>query len=120
VTMFDDGAHNDGAANDGVYGAVLPAQPNGSVVEFYVQASDASANTRSWPAPASMTYTASGPPAGPFSQVVNAMYQVDDAPNTNAQPTDRLIMNETERAELDHLGAVSPDANSDAQMNGTF
>ena len=34
ATMFDDGAHGDGAARDGVYGAIIPAQANNAVVEL--------------------------------------------------------------------------------------
>ena len=52
ATMSDDGAHGDGLALDGVYGALLPAQPDGTVVEFYVEAVDASNKTNSWPRPA--------------------------------------------------------------------
>lgn len=36
--MFDDGAHGDGAANDGVWGAFLAPRPFGTVVEYYVGA----------------------------------------------------------------------------------
>lgn len=38
VAMFDDGQHNDGAANDGLYGAALPAQNAGTWVRFYIAA----------------------------------------------------------------------------------
>ena len=69
ATMFDDGAHGDGGAGDGVFGASLPAQPNGTVVEFYVKATDASANARTWPAPTDVT----------GEQGANALYQVDNA-----------------------------------------
>ena len=44
--MFDDGAHNDGAAGDGVFGGTIPGFGNGSYVRFYVEAlSDNSAKT---------------------------------------------------------------------------
>ncbi|MFO1077750.1 MAG: CotH kinase family protein [Planctomycetota bacterium] len=36
--MFDDGAHGDGAANDGTWGAQLPAQLPGSFLDYYVEA----------------------------------------------------------------------------------
>ncbi len=52
TNMFDDGAHGDGLANDGVYAVTIPAQANNAVVEFYVHATDAQSNARSWPAPA--------------------------------------------------------------------
>jgi hypothetical protein len=38
VTMYDDGAHQDGAAADGIYGGTIPAQTAGSWVRFYVEA----------------------------------------------------------------------------------
>ena len=41
VSMADDGAHGDGAAADGIYGALIAAQPNNTVIEFYVEAVDA-------------------------------------------------------------------------------
>ena len=36
--MFDDGMNGDGAANDGVFGAILPAQTPGSIVDYFVEA----------------------------------------------------------------------------------
>jgi len=38
TTMFDDGQHNDGAANDGVYGAQIPGFATGTLVRFYLEA----------------------------------------------------------------------------------
>lgn len=38
ATMFDDGAHNDGASGDGVYGAQIPAQDGGVLVRYYIEA----------------------------------------------------------------------------------
>ncbi|MEO8068423.1 MAG: lamin tail domain-containing protein, partial [Flavobacteriales bacterium] len=38
VAMLDDGAHNDGASGDGVYGGQIPAQSGGTLVRYYVQA----------------------------------------------------------------------------------
>ena len=34
VTMFDDGAHGDGEAGDGVYGAEIPSYPAGTLVHY--------------------------------------------------------------------------------------
>lgn len=36
--MYDDGVHNDGAANDGVYGGTIPGYATGSLVRYYVEA----------------------------------------------------------------------------------
>ena len=43
ATMYDDGLHGDGNANDGVYAADLPGYEVGTYVRFYVEA--ATANT---------------------------------------------------------------------------
>lgn len=36
--MFDDGAHNDGAAADGVYGAQIPGYTANTMVRYYIEA----------------------------------------------------------------------------------
>lgn len=46
ISMYDDGAHNDGAAGDNIYGATIPsgiASP-GEMIRYYITASDTSAN----------------------------------------------------------------------------
>jgi len=86
--MADDGAHNDGAAGDGVWGAILPPQPNNTVVELYVSASDNTGHTRTWPGPTDATGT----------QGANVLYQVDDTTYTGNQPVFKLIMTEAQRA----------------------
>ena len=118
VTMLDDGAGPDAAAADGVYAAQIGARADGTIVEFYVQASDAGANVRTWPAPCDVD--------GGDQQAANALYLVDDShvdpadrvPGT--QPTYTIIMTEAERADLADIGAGGGDQNSDAQMNATF
>jgi hypothetical protein len=47
--MYDDGAHGDGLAGDGIYAAILPAQPAGTIIEFYLQAVDLESNVRVYP-----------------------------------------------------------------------
>ena len=51
--MYDDGAHGDGAAGDNIYGASIPPQPDGTWVEYYVEAEDdagmASVDRPGWP-----------------------------------------------------------------------
>ena len=108
VVMRDDGAHGDGLAGDGVFGAQLPPAANGTVVEFYVRAADSTGNNRTWPAPVMA-------PNGTFEQAANAVFQVDDEDVTNPMPALRVIMTGTERA------AFPPsDRNSDAEANNTF
>lgn len=43
ITMFDDGAHNDSLAGDGIFAATIPGQFSGSWVRYYIEA--VSANT---------------------------------------------------------------------------
>jgi Lamin Tail Domain/CotH kinase protein/Bacterial TSP3 repeat len=109
--MFDDGLHADGAAGDGIYGLVLGAFPNGSVVEFYVEAQDGQGNSRTWPGPARLS-------AGGTAQSANALLQVDDENYTGAAPLYRLIMTAAEYQEMGQIFSGAP--NSDAQMNATF
>jgi len=113
-TMFDDGAHGDGLANDGIYGIILPAQANATIVEFSVQARDLEGLVRVYPnfAPGASTRTA------------NLLYQVDNGTYGGSQPVYRIIMTEAERAYLqaysDNSGSVTATTDSDANMNGTW
>jgi hypothetical protein len=122
LPMFDDGAHGDGFANDGTYGAQIPARPNGKIIEFFVKAQDAGANSRTWP-PASLI-------DGTPEQVKNVLYQVNGSfdPNADwvagARPIFYLIMTEMERGRLADIGdeqaGDNDERHSRAQMNGTF
>ena len=110
AAMFDDGLHGDGTANDGEFGAVIPAQANGAVIEFYVSATDAGAKTRTWPAPGlNLAQTA-------YIQSCNAFYQVDEEVWGNHYPIYRLIGTAADVSLF--LGGW--DRQSDAQMNLTF
>jgi hypothetical protein len=84
ATMFDDGAHDDALAGDGVFGVVLAAEPSGTIVEFYFTATDGTL-TRTWPAPA-RDYT------GALVQRCNCLYQVDDTSYAGAMPIYRMVM----------------------------
>ncbi|MEX0585916.1 MAG: CotH kinase family protein, partial [Pirellulales bacterium] len=108
LPMFDDGMHGDGGAGNGEYGTRIPALGNGTVVEFYVRAVDASSQVRTWPA-ATDDFEA---------QRANALYQVDDALDLGTQPHYRLIMTETERQELEDIN--NDNRQSNAQQNATF
>ncbi|MEI6914242.1 MAG: aryl-sulfate sulfotransferase, partial [Armatimonadota bacterium] len=52
VTMYDDGAHGDGAANDHVYGGLIPATAIGITISYDVTATDDSGLTASDPSTA--------------------------------------------------------------------
>ncbi len=118
VTMYDDGAHGDGLVGDGVYAAQIPAMPNKAIVEFFVEASDDSALSRTWPAPSRID--------GVDQQVTNLLYQVDQAYDPGAvwtagqQPIYSLIMTEMERGRLAYIGSHSSSSGPNTQMNGTF
>ncbi len=119
VMMFDDGAHGDGRAGDGVYGAAIPTQQDGKIVEFFIEVSDAGANRRTWPAPSIID--------GVPEQVTNALYQVDnsftggDYWTPGSQPIYYLIMSEMDKGRLLDIGdGEGGEHNSDAQMNATF
>ncbi|HWB03374.1 MAG TPA: Ig-like domain-containing protein [Verrucomicrobiales bacterium] len=111
--MFDDGAHGDGDANDGEYGAIIDspaAKANGTVVEFYVSATDAGNKTRTWP-PAGRNLAGTA-----YLQTANAFYQVDEEVWANHYPIYRLIGTAADVA----LFLGSWDRNSDAQFNVTL
>lgn len=108
TNMFDDGAHGDGVANDKLYGALVPAMPNGTIIEFYVQATDSAGLTRTWPAPARDI-------DGNVGQLANALYQVTDSATNDILPVIRVVMTDTE-------DAIFPpgDRATDAEMNVTM
>jgi len=121
TAMFDDGAHGDGHAGDGVYGAQLAAEPNGTIMEFYIQTTDAAANTRTCPAPADVD--------GTPEQVTNLLYLVDDSFDPNwqggRQPVYYIIMTDAEFQHLQDIGDTNftpeiREYRTDAQMNATF
>lgn len=116
LAMFDDGRHGDRDAGDGVYAASIPPHQDGTVIEFFIEAVDAAANVRTWPAPSIVD--------GQPEQMTNLLYQVSDSSDqfqmSGSQPIYYLIMTEDERAELEYIGSRDPDARSRVQMNGTF
>jgi hypothetical protein len=108
ATMFDDGLHGDGEANDGIYGALLLAKPDKTIIEFYVRASDSAGNARTWP-------SANHPVSG-STQGANALYQVDNTGVANpAVPDYRLIFTPFELSTFNSI-----DRGSNAEMNVTF
>src|ERR1051325_2366475 len=102
--MFDDGAHGDGLPSDGTFAAILPAQPTGTVIEFYLQAQDLEGHTRVYP-----NFI---PPTNSL-RTANLLYQVDNGTYNGSQPIYRILMTESERAELFAIGRKCPDSDSD-------
>jgi hypothetical protein len=115
VPMFDDGVHGDGAAGDGIYGAILSAMPIDTIVEFYLRATDQQGNARTWPAPA---IDAQDLGEGSLGQVANALLQVDNTTYALGKPLYKIIMTANEYANLGTLFNIAP--NSDEEMNCTF
>ncbi len=109
VPMLDDGAHGDGVARDGLYGAILPPHAEGTIIEFSLLARDAAGNTRIFP---------NVQPSG-GARTANLAFQVDDSVYAGDQPVFRLVMTQ---AEHDYLAKEiwEGEADSDAAVNGTF
>lgn len=116
LPMHDDGVSGDTAAGDSIYSAVIPAQPNNTVIEWYVQTTDLQNHSRTWPGPA----IAAPDGVGPTGQVVNALFQVDDTSYAGSQPLYKIILTEAERAELRTIPGDSNNQGPNAQMNATF
>jgi hypothetical protein len=83
LAMLDDGGHNDGRAGDNVYGAVIAAQPNNTLMEFYVRAQDRRGAFRTFPA--------SEPPVAPPPK--RALYRVRDGSRGTTLKTFELLIN---------------------------
>ena len=109
--MLDDGNHNDGLTGDGIFGVLLPNQPNHTVVEYYLMVQDLDGNARRYP---------NVIPPATSSRTANLLYQVDAEVYAGSQPLYRIIMTERERSEIYDIGAGCPGSESDAQMNATW
>ena len=119
VAMADDGRFGDGAAGDGVFGAVLPAQAVNTVVEFYVRAADAGGRARTWPAP---TLDLAG--ANPV-QNANCLYQVNEEAWTDARPLYQVVMTGADNASwnaglADRQSNVAPNCTVMFRQGGNF
>ncbi|MFT5384926.1 MAG: hypothetical protein ACI81W_002328, partial [Saprospiraceae bacterium] len=47
--LYDDGQHNDGSANDEIYGATIPAFNVQGILEYYIRATDDQSNSNRYP-----------------------------------------------------------------------
>jgi hypothetical protein len=108
TVMLDDGLHGDGLANDGLFGVQLPAQPDGTVVEYYVRATGGGNLVRTSPAP-----LIGG------EQSANALFQVDDSPD-GSLPRFRVVVTEKDRQMLSAIEAQPWYLTGDAQVNATL
>ncbi|MCD6393730.1 MAG: lamin tail domain-containing protein, partial [Planctomycetes bacterium] len=114
VDMYDDGM------GGGVFSAEISAHPEGTIIEFFIEAGDG-VNVRTWPAPADVD--------GGLEQVANCLYQVyltdslfDPADDwtPGRQPLYNIIMTNAERGRIQDIGDDREDRESNAQMNATF
>ena len=110
VPMFDDGQHGDDQAGDDVFGAILPPQPDKTIVEFYIEAKDWEGASRTWPAPVEPDH----------AQLANCLYQVDDTPYQGREPLFRVILTAAEMAEVHQNDQQRWYKSSDAEFNATF
>ncbi|HKQ37900.1 MAG TPA: lamin tail domain-containing protein, partial [Verrucomicrobiae bacterium] len=109
AAMLDDGNHGDGAPGDGLYGVVLTPQLNGTIIEYYIEATDSGGRTRTWPAAARQADGTT------FAQTCNALLQVSDEVYSGSQPFLQMIMTATE---LNFMVTLGRDRNR--QFNATL
>ena len=117
TAMRDDGLGGDEIAGDDIHTAVLPAHPEGTVVEFFVKALVRSQGrprttlqSRTWPGTTS--------PGG--DQEANLLYQVDSERDTGRTPFYRIILSAPELAEFSNISLTSQDRDTNALFNATF
>ncbi len=108
VPMRDDGRGGDETAGDGIHTAVLPARSEGTVVEFYLEAFDATQG-RTWPGPTDELGT----------QGANLLYQVDGEVHRGREPLYRLVLSVSENDELTNI-PVGSASTTNAQFNTSF
>lgn len=77
LPMYDDGLHGDGAAGDGIYGAIIPASASttGQMVRYYIKAQDSAGRTSRLP-----VFTDPASTAEYFGTVVNPNYVTSALP----------------------------------------
>ena len=100
IPLRDDGLSGDGAVGDHRYGALLPAQPQGAILEFHVRASDDAAQAVEFPT------------SGPLAPL---LLQVDGGDFSATSPTYRLVMKDA-----DHYWLHTRDPYSNELVNATF
>lgn len=118
--MKDDGKDPDLVPGDGYYTAMIPGQPAGTILEFYISATDYTGHTRTWPGPVWMD--------DHWEQRANALVLVDDHVYTGELPLYRIVMKRADRAELRQINRNNPPApyptsdqtRSHAEFNATF
>ena len=109
---------------DGTYAAVIPAQANNTIIEYYVAVTGDAGETASWPGKARIS--ASGVMPEVYGQTANALFQVDNNFSAavewvpGARPIYRVIMPAAERELLRRYQTTNGKQETDAAMNATF
>jgi hypothetical protein len=96
AVMVDDGSGADAVAGDGIYTAQLPFYADGSLVEFYVEATDDASLTARMPPDA--PGTTSPETGGPVT--VGYLFLVEDTAPTSSRPIYRLLITSENWTEL--------------------
>ncbi len=93
TAMNDMGTGSDSVAGDGIWTGVIPGQAAGSIVEFYVEASDVGGRVTQWPPL---------PPAGSPATVLKdlAVYRVGDRQSPGMRPMYRITLTRDAQAAL--------------------
>ncbi|MBN2326443.1 MAG: CotH kinase family protein, partial [Candidatus Omnitrophica bacterium] len=92
LEIHDDGLHQDSLMGDRVFGGAIPAQPDGSVVEFYIQAEDDQGVQGYFPREGKNR---------------PAIYRVDDAQYATTLPLYRIVMRDKDETTLRTRNATS-------------
>ncbi|MEM7384651.1 MAG: lamin tail domain-containing protein, partial [Verrucomicrobiota bacterium] len=107
--MNDAGLEGDEEANDGTFSTFLPPQPEGHVVEFYLEADDGQ-RSRTYPAPSD----------DEGGQEANCLYQIESAPIHSDQPVYRAILTKSEASDLNGISRSGSERKTNAHFNATF
>ncbi|MGC9327797.1 MAG: CotH kinase family protein, partial [Candidatus Hinthialibacter sp.] len=94
LEIYDDGLHQDSVMGDRVFGGAVPAKPNNSVVEFYIQAEDDQGVQGYFPREGKNR---------------PAIYRVDDDQYATMLPLYRIVMRDKDETTLRTRSATSND-----------
>ncbi|MFQ5498483.1 MAG: aryl-sulfate sulfotransferase [Candidatus Zixiibacteriota bacterium] len=109
LTMFDDGNHNDGAAGDDLYGAVIPALPEGTTVEYYLYVENNVALSRTDPP---------NPPSTVYRYTVVPSCCFADRGDVNGDGADLDIVDLTCMADFLFGAGCAMPCDAEADVNG--
>lgn len=107
--------------------ATIPAQPNGTIIEYYVDPENNNPASVNDTVPRKARTSNPGVVPETYANVCNFLLQVDDSYNAaqdftapGNQPLLRVVMTPADRAELDDIGTTSGEEDSEATFNCAF